>query len=212
MSLTIGQKIQVVPVNLIIMWSGTEANIPAGWQLCNGVNGSPDLRDRFVVGAGYLYNVGNTFGAASVTLTSDNMPSHTHSNSGTGADSAHTHTIGGNTGDGGAHKHTVTMSDSGVHTHTLIESTDHDTRNDGYPAHTFLSGMTSANTADFTGKHKHTFSDTNTASTHTHTTPDTNTHSAHTHTTSDTNNAGTGSAHNNLPKYYALCFIMKEDI
>jgi len=35
----------------IIMWSGTIASIPAGYYLCNGSNGTPDLRDRFVVGA-----------------------------------------------------------------------------------------------------------------------------------------------------------------
>jgi hypothetical protein len=40
-----------VPVGGIIMWSGTIAAIPANWQLCNGTNGTPDLRDRFVVGA-----------------------------------------------------------------------------------------------------------------------------------------------------------------
>lgn len=39
------------PVGGIIMWSGTIATIPTGWFLCNGSNGTPDLRDRFIVGA-----------------------------------------------------------------------------------------------------------------------------------------------------------------
>ena len=40
-----------IPVGGIIMWSGTIATIPSGWALCNGSNGTPDLRDKFVVGA-----------------------------------------------------------------------------------------------------------------------------------------------------------------
>jgi microcystin-dependent protein len=41
-----------IPIGGIIMWSGTIANIPTGWALCNGSNGTPDLRSRFIVGAG----------------------------------------------------------------------------------------------------------------------------------------------------------------
>jgi microcystin-dependent protein len=71
-----------IPVGGIIMWSGSIANIPAGWALCNGqtVNGNatPDLRDRFLVGAGASYPVGNTGGAAQVTISEAQMPSHTH--------------------------------------------------------------------------------------------------------------------------------------
>lgn len=40
-----------IPVGGIIMWSGTIASIPTGWSLCNGANGTPNLIDRFVVGA-----------------------------------------------------------------------------------------------------------------------------------------------------------------
>ncbi|MCG8421418.1 MAG: phage tail protein [Proteobacteria bacterium] len=42
----------VMPVGGIIMWSGAESDIPAGWVLCNGANNTPDLRSRFIVGAG----------------------------------------------------------------------------------------------------------------------------------------------------------------
>ena len=41
----------VIPTGGIIMWSGTIANIPTGWALCNGTNGTPNLQDRFIVGA-----------------------------------------------------------------------------------------------------------------------------------------------------------------
>lgn len=62
------------------MWSGIITSIPLGWLLCNGENGTPDLRDRFIVGAGLSYGVGDTGGSATVTLTTDQMPSHTHGN------------------------------------------------------------------------------------------------------------------------------------
>lgn len=71
-----------VPVGGIIMWSGSENEIPDGWALCNGqtVEGqtTPDLRARFVVGAGGAYAVGDTGGAETVTLTVDQIPSHAH--------------------------------------------------------------------------------------------------------------------------------------
>ncbi len=38
--------------SIIVLWSGAVVDIPAGWALCDGNNGTPDLRDRFVIGAG----------------------------------------------------------------------------------------------------------------------------------------------------------------
>lgn len=66
-----------VPTGLICMWSGSE--IPKGWYLCDGTNGTPDLRDRFIVGAGSEYSVGATGGEKEHTLTIEEMPSHSHS-------------------------------------------------------------------------------------------------------------------------------------
>ncbi len=66
------------PVGCIVLWSGAEKDIPSGWALCNGQNGTPDLRNRFVVGAGSNYSVGATGGSADVTLTADQMPKHNH--------------------------------------------------------------------------------------------------------------------------------------
>ena len=63
---------------MILLWSGASNAIPSGWVLCNGSNSTPDLRDRFVVGAGSGYSVGATGGAASVTLTVNQIPAHTH--------------------------------------------------------------------------------------------------------------------------------------
>ena len=65
-----------VPSGGIIMWSGSIGSIPSGYVLCNGSNGTPDLRDRFVVGSGTSYSVGNTGGfTSSVTSSSGtNLP------------------------------------------------------------------------------------------------------------------------------------------
>jgi hypothetical protein len=56
-----------VPIGGIILWSGSIASIPSGYAICDGTGGTPDLRDRFVVGAGSAYSVGATGGATSVT-------------------------------------------------------------------------------------------------------------------------------------------------
>ena len=77
------------PSGVIAWWSGSEASIPSGWLLCNGLNGTPDLRNRFIVGAGSHYAKGDTGGANTVTttgtvtiaghsLTAAEIPTHTH--------------------------------------------------------------------------------------------------------------------------------------
>ena len=65
---------------MIIMWNSTVASIPTGWVLCDGNNSTPDLRNRFVVGAGTggNYSPGDTGGADSVTLTINQIPAHSH--------------------------------------------------------------------------------------------------------------------------------------
>lgn len=65
-----------IPKGLICMWSG--ANVPTGWLLCDGNNNTPDLRDRFIVGAGNEYSIGNTGGSNEVQLTTNNLPQHKH--------------------------------------------------------------------------------------------------------------------------------------
>jgi len=86
----------VFPSGGIIIWSGSAASIPSGWYLCNGSNSTPDLRDKFVVGAGSTYTVGDTGGSATATpagsisvagtaLTEAQMPKHYHQMVGPGS-------------------------------------------------------------------------------------------------------------------------------
>jgi microcystin-dependent protein len=79
-----------VPVGGIIMWSGSVASIPTGWSLCNGANGTPNLQDKFIVGAGSGYGVGATGGDATVELQITQIPSHNHGGL-TGLEGGHSH-------------------------------------------------------------------------------------------------------------------------
>jgi hypothetical protein len=76
-----------IPAGGIIIWSGSTGSIPSGWFLCNGANGTPDLRDRFIVGAGNTYAVNATGGTADAVVVSHNHtvtdPGHAHSLIGT---------------------------------------------------------------------------------------------------------------------------------
>jgi hypothetical protein len=49
---------------MIILWHGSVVSIPSGWHLCDGNEGTPDLRDKFVVGAGNTYNPDTTGGVS----------------------------------------------------------------------------------------------------------------------------------------------------
>lgn len=71
-------KQDLVPKGTIIMWSGDINRKPKGWLLCDGSNNTPDLRDRFIVGAGKSYKVKKTGGQKEVTLTVKQMPPHAH--------------------------------------------------------------------------------------------------------------------------------------
>ena len=55
---------------MIMLWSGSTSSVPSGWALCNGSSGTPDLRNRFVVGAGASYAVNATGGSANAVVVS----------------------------------------------------------------------------------------------------------------------------------------------
>ena len=77
---------------MIMLWSGSEASIPAGWLLCDGTSSTPNLQDRFVVGAGDTYAVGANGGSANAVVVS-----HTHTGT-TSTAGAHSHTANSSTG------------------------------------------------------------------------------------------------------------------
>jgi microcystin-dependent protein len=130
------------PVGGIIMWSGTLATVPVGWALCNGANGTPDLRGRFIVGAsvdsggtntGASYNKGATGGADSTLLTTAHLPAHNHTMAAAGT---HDHAgyqralyQDGGTSNAlaiqsasGVVTATNAMADNGSHSHTINSS------------------------------------------------------------------------------------------
>jgi hypothetical protein len=76
-----------IPTGAILLWSGSIGSIPAGYVLCNGNNGTPDLRDRFIVGAGSTYAVDATGGSADAILVA-----HTHAATSVVTDPGHFHT------------------------------------------------------------------------------------------------------------------------
>ena len=82
---------------MIMLWSGSSASIPSGWLLCDGSSSTPDLRNRFVVGATSTYAVGATGGSADAIVVS-----HTHTATVTDAGHVHTFTNGGLTTSGGS--------------------------------------------------------------------------------------------------------------
>jgi len=113
-----------IPAGVITMWSGTIATIPSGWLLCNGSSGTPDLRNRFIVGA---YQ--DTSGVAYTTIT--------------GAD-----TQTGGTKDAITVSHTHTVTDPG-HVHTYLAKNSNFGTTSGPDAHPTMT-TTSENTGSAT--------------------------------------------------------------
>ena len=89
---------------MIILWHGAVSTIPAGWHLCDGGEDTPDLRDRFLIGAGNAYAPGDTGGETTHQHTITNQVTGGSSNwvSKSGglqfaSDPNHTHTLNGTT-------------------------------------------------------------------------------------------------------------------
>ena len=178
----------VVPIGGIIIWYGSEASIPSGWSICNGstVGGyaTPDLRNRFVLGAGTgdgAQTPGSTGGYEDAIVVS-----HTHTSSSTGT--AHTHS--GSTNSTGAHNHSFKASNRagdevswGGHI-TKAFVGDHD-------ANWFTQAADTDKIFD--------------SENHTHTVT-INSGGSHTHTI---NSEGVSGTDRNMPPYYCLCYIMR---
>jgi hypothetical protein len=94
-----------LPSGGIIMWSG--ASVPSGWKLCDGTNSTPDLRNRFIIGASTTYPLGSSGGST----TTNASGSHTHSMNAAGS-----HVHGGSVG-----ITALTIAQLPSHTHTYVE-------------------------------------------------------------------------------------------
>lgn len=167
-----------IPVGGIIMWSGTIATIPSGWALCNGSAGTPDLRDKFVVGA---------HSDLSGTAKSNVEGSYNQS----GGDISHNH--GGNTT-----AHTLTAGQIPSHTHTYKDSYYIEINNPGIGASGTLGG------ADYVGPTKYKGSgDSDNDNKYVYwrsgTTNSTGTGGGHSHPVP---------TDNHVPPYFALAYIM----
>jgi hypothetical protein len=115
-----------VPDGAILMWSGSIAAIPPSFVLCDGTNGTPDLRDRFIVGAGSSFAPLATGGTKDAVVVS-----HTHTGTVSGSTDAvgdHVHSVGRVAGGSGPLQFTPgagmgditpNTSPAGAHSHTL---------------------------------------------------------------------------------------------
>lgn len=97
-----------IPFGVITMWYGAVENVPSGWGLCDGTLGTPDLTNRFVIGAGDAYAPGATGGS----LTSGAAGTHTHTEATAGS---HNHT-------GTSGSTILTTAQIPAHTHTYSEA------------------------------------------------------------------------------------------
>ena len=222
---------------MIMLWSGSIGTVPSGWRLCDGGGGTPNLMNRFVVGAGSSYAVNAKDGSADATLVS-----HSHTLSGTAAASSISGTaaasaVTGSTGGGGGHNHTASTSvatKTGLNgTLTLINrggtsgaqslmrastgSITRATSGQGNFAQGWEGeGGSNSSKATFALDHNHIATTTNVAvGNHTHTLSGTAAASSISGTAAASSISGTAvatgsSATNaNLPPYYALAYIMK---
>ena len=169
-----------IPKGVIVMWSGTVA--PEGWALCDGANGTPDLREKFVMGVGGAYVIGTSGGKATHTLSLNEMPYHSHSDSGHGhGDSGHGHSDSGHN----HYENPQVRANAGGNSNALLMSMGSSvwdqTESDGRQR--LYTGIGDANI--LTGYANITTGYANIT------------------------NSGGGAAYDNLPPYYVLAFIIK---
>lgn len=212
-----------VPTGCIVMWSGTLASVPSGWALCDGQNGTPDLRDRFIKGWAAGVDPGGTGGSAThtpagtvsqPTFTGSALGTHTHG-TGTYAASAHSGTA---VADHASHTHTYTEVPNHVHLLTAFPTATGGSS--GFTVDTSMSGTpanNSLNTANPTGGvATGTTAGPGATLTHSVTQPSAHTLSGSSEAVSAGTPAGsistptfTGTSANTEPAYFKLAFIIK---
>lgn len=203
---------ELIPVGLICLWSGAVADVPSGWALCDGTQGTPDLRDKFIIGAGATYDPKDTGGEASHDHAASSADD-THNHSASAADDTHSHAA---TAANDTHNHTAS-AESDIHEHYVnLGSHGHDLESaktivDSGPDGDFSHSTSSVSLAAYsrTDTHDHAITVDNDTHTHVLTVPD-DTHSHTLTVQNDTHNhAVTVNAKATLPPYYALAYIMK---
>jgi len=170
---------RIPPMTSIVMYYGSIANIPEGWQLCNGTNGTPDLSGKFIVGYDPNDNdynqIAKSGGEKRHTLTENEMPSHAH---------------GGNTNTGGSHSHnyrdTIYSEEgdrgttTGINGTELLGSGGENRQSSTDTNHSEVWSHYKNRQISSSGTHSHNFT---------------------------TNNKGGGQAHENRPPYFTLAYI-----
>jgi hypothetical protein len=190
-----------IPITgMIVMYNGSTA--PTGWAVCDGLNGTPDLRDKFIVGA----NPSKLLNTSGGSTTTSNHDGHSHTLSGTAA--------AGTTDSGGAdHSHSI------AHDHGCSDAGSHD-HNGSVGGPTSSGTAATGNTRAYaTSGHAHNFN-TNSGGTHAHNIVASNAGSgnsnawSHSHgqnAVSISGSAVSAGAHSHTitPPYYALTYIIK---
>lgn len=105
---------------LIKLWHGLLSNIPKGYSLCNGSNGTPDLRDKFVVGASLAENPGGTGGSLAKSHSGSAVGDHT--NVSVPATATAALKVGTSASNAAAQTHTHTIP---TITHSVTQPADH---------------------------------------------------------------------------------------
>ncbi|NBT77297.1 MAG: hypothetical protein EBT04_02355 [Betaproteobacteria bacterium] len=169
------------------------ASIPGGvWKLCDGTNGTPNLQNRFIVGAGAAYAPGVTGGATTATTSTDSQGSHSH---------------GGGTGDTAiteahmpSHAHAGSTDAAGYHNHSLPAAAL-SYGNGGQPGYTaggYYSGIGTIGETLHVGAHVHSI-----------VTDFRGGNQGHNHTIAGDGNHAHNLTVTTVPPYYALAFVMR---
>ena len=199
-----------IPIGGIIMWSGVGVALPSNWKFCDGLTHgnitTPDLRGRFVLSSGQgsgLTNrtTGGTGGVETVALEETHMPLHKHdvsartgNSNGQAIDGSHTHYVSGSTSQDGLHSHTtpkvITWSNSqnyaGYQRSNYDQATEVTTSQAGTHSHSLTGSASSLLNVELGHDPRHN----------------------HTITVGETAK-GSGTAHENMPPFYVLAFIMR---
>ena len=209
---------------MIMLWYGSVASIPSGWVLCDGNNNTPDLRNRFIVGAGTggNYSPDDTGGSADATLVSHSHTINNHTHSFSGSDS-HSHTINNHTHSFSASATTgnpntsltgsvtrIAETYAGAGTASGIFTKLGNINSPLTPASVDSSG---AGGFSINATHTHNLSVSGNTGNPSNTGTNSQTVSISGNTgnpsNTGTNSQGSSATNKNLPPYYALCYIMK---